>query len=260
MPDIAPVAPPAAHPPAELTPTALVALWKKEGGLDSLRRELLADFLASPDRDALLSRLDVLLPSVLSSTPAIARQAKKDRPALAMQEVVERKDAMKEWVDKLEVRLRGSDKREGKRVERELRRTLRRARGREEGESEEEAEEKEGEVKKEELTRQGEVVPAPPQAEPPAAATLTPAAPPAASPPSTAEPLPIPVPPSVDPPAACSAPSVDVNLPDASVAAPIAPAEKTKGETTAQAKVENEDIDMKNAPPGEQVKEEVKLE
>lgn len=162
----------------ELTPHALAALWKKQGGFDSLRKQLLTDFLASvrplssslalpvhshadpspsptqPERDALLSRLDALLPTLLSHPP-VSRQARKDRPASALAEL-DRRLALKEWSDKLDVQLRTTEKgkggkggkRVGRRVEKELARTLRTARGQkvEEEESSEEEEEFEEEV------------------------------------------------------------------------------------------------------------------
>ncbi|GAA5835560.1 hypothetical protein JCM11251_002964 [Rhodosporidiobolus azoricus] len=146
-----------------ITPQKLAELWKKQGGFDSLRKQLLADFLASPDRDALLTRLDTLLPLVLSQTPSLPRLARKDRPATALAEV-ERRDALKETMDKLEVRLRstrerdaegkriGSRAKEGRRIERELGNALRKARGVEEmmEESEESEVEEAVVVKKEE--------------------------------------------------------------------------------------------------------------
>ncbi|GAA5983215.1 hypothetical protein JCM11641_006853 [Rhodosporidiobolus odoratus] len=119
--------PPPQQPKPELTPQHLAELWKKQGGFDLLRRELLNEFLASPERDALLTRLDTLLPTLLSSTPAVARQARRDRSSYLTSEL-ERRDALKEASDKLEVRLSGK-KGAGKRVERELRDIMRKEKG-----------------------------------------------------------------------------------------------------------------------------------
>ncbi|GAA5903685.1 hypothetical protein JCM5296_002118 [Sporobolomyces johnsonii] len=140
---------PAVTPSAgELTPTQLAALWKKQGGFDALRKQLLQDFLSSPDKDALLTQLDTLLPALLSSSPSLARQPKKDRPAFVLAEA-EKRGALKEAVKGVEGGLRktredGKARGIGRRVERELRRCLRSARGMDgDGEEEEESEEEE---------------------------------------------------------------------------------------------------------------------
>ncbi|KAJ8295056.1 Autophagy-related protein 11 [Rhodotorula toruloides] len=111
----------------ELTPKQLAEQWKRQGGLDALRKQLLQDFLASPDRDQLLSSLDTLLPTVLSSSTTLTRLPRKDRPSAVLR-TLQQRVALREPVGKLEGELR-SGKGKGKRVERELRRCLCEARG-----------------------------------------------------------------------------------------------------------------------------------
>uniref|UniRef100_A0A0K3CBN3 BY PROTMAP: gi/342319868/gb/EGU11813.1/ Proteophosphoglycan 5 [Rhodotorula glutinis ATCC 204091] n=1 Tax=Rhodotorula toruloides TaxID=5286 RepID=A0A0K3CBN3_RHOTO len=111
----------------ELTPKQLAEQWKRQGGLDALRKQLLQDFLASPDRDQLLSSLDTLLPTLLSSSTTLTRLPRKDRPAAVLR-TLQQRSALREPVGKLEGELR-SGKGKGKRVERELRRCLCEARG-----------------------------------------------------------------------------------------------------------------------------------
>lgn len=82
---------------------------------------------AQPDRDQLLSSLDTLLPTVLSSSTTLTRLPRKDRPAAVLR-TLQQRAALREPVGKLEGELR-SGKGKGKRVERELRRCLCEARG-----------------------------------------------------------------------------------------------------------------------------------
>ncbi|GAA6027327.1 hypothetical protein JCM8097_002596 [Rhodosporidiobolus ruineniae] len=259
-------APPTAQD--ELTPAKLAALWKKQGGFDQLRKHILADFLASPDRDALLARLDALLPTVLASTPSLARQSRAARPATVLAEL-EKRDAIKEGMDKLEVRLRGK-KREGRRIERELGRTLRRARGEEVGEEEDSEEEGEGEVKGEypvptappanPSTPASSAVPtlAPPTPAP--AADSVPAPPPSASPavPSPSLTTPAPAPPATPLEAGDSAIET--------VAEAALPADEAAVELPGKAEEANGDgdVEMQDAPPvvaeGEEQAADVKKE
>ncbi|GAA5964037.1 hypothetical protein JCM21900_001254 [Sporobolomyces salmonicolor] len=150
----APAVPPST---GELTPTQLAALWKKQGGFDALRKQLLQDFLSSPDKDALLTQLDTLLPALLSSSPSLARQPRKDRPAFVLAEA-EKRGALEEAVKGAESELRktregGKARGIGRRVERELRGCLRRTSGLQEDEADEEGSEEEEE--KSAVTAQG---------------------------------------------------------------------------------------------------------
>ncbi|GAA6024053.1 hypothetical protein JCM11491_001614 [Sporobolomyces phaffii] len=71
-----------AKPKEELTPAGLVTLWKKSGEFDALRRRLVAEFLASGDREQLATDLDAILPRVLeSAVPPLSRIPRKDRPS-----------------------------------------------------------------------------------------------------------------------------------------------------------------------------------
>ncbi|GAA5901459.1 hypothetical protein JCM6882_006283 [Rhodosporidiobolus microsporus] len=247
--------PPQAPPQSadEITPQKLAELWKKQGGFDSLRKQLLADFLASPDRDALLTRLDTLLPLVFSQTPSLPRLPRKDRPATALSELKKR-DALKECMDKLEVRLRAtrekgtgtgrSRAKEGRRVERELANTLRRARGveGEELESEESEEEEAVVVKKEET--------APPPAPSHSPALVRPIAitPSPSLPPASASPAPTTA--ALHPDPALSVPSVDSTLPGEGAAEATA-----LGEETVQEGAAGEDVEMKDAAEPQQGEE-----
>ncbi|BGP31875.1 hypothetical protein JCM10296v2_003653 [Rhodotorula toruloides] len=167
----------------EVTPKQLAEQWKRQGGLDALRKQLLQDFLASPDRDQLLSSLDTLLPTLLSSSNTLTRLPRKDRPAAVLR-TLQQRSALREPVGKLEGELR-SGKGKGKRVERELRRCLCEARGVpfiEEGDAEDEVK---IEVKAEERVKAedaAESAPASPQAFAMPASTSQPIAPPAPAP------------------------------------------------------------------------------
>ncbi|GAA5928436.1 uncharacterized protein JCM15063_003878 [Sporobolomyces koalae] len=122
MPDLPSSLP--AKPRAELTPTHLATLWKKTGEFDKLRKQLLADFLASADKDALVTHLDSILPGLLTDTaPPLSRIPRKDRPAHIMA-ALDRQDLLQRNLDKARTRLtktgtRGS-KGLGRKVERQL--------------------------------------------------------------------------------------------------------------------------------------------
>ncbi|POY71756.1 hypothetical protein BMF94_5117 [Rhodotorula taiwanensis] len=106
----------------EVTPAQLAAAWKKRGGFDSLRKQLLADFLTAPEKDKFLSDLDVSLPALLASTPSIARQDKKDRPAAVIRSM-KQIETLKPQTKALEKRLRQDDGL-SRRIQAELRRSL----------------------------------------------------------------------------------------------------------------------------------------
>ncbi|GAA6002525.1 hypothetical protein JCM10207_001162 [Rhodosporidiobolus poonsookiae] len=225
------------RPTPEITPQDLAAQFKKDGHFDSLRRDLLASFLSSPDRDALSSRLDAVLPTLLASSPSIARHQRKDRPAAVLAEL-EKRGVLRESAGRLEGRLRAK-KGKGKRVERELGRTLRRARG----ETVEDEEAGEDEESEEELEKPVTAVEAPAAALP--TNGLTPAAPHLAHPTSDPSSLPAAI---VD---AASAPAAEPTLAEAEPSA--APAEAAEEAATGRkedlaaleaVKTENGDVEM----------------
>lgn len=129
----------------EVTPAQLAAAWKKRGGFDSLRKQLLADYLrsvslyaldgcreeivvltgsprAQPEKDKLMSDLDNLLPALLASTPSIARQDKKDRPSAVIRTMTQI-ETLKPQVKGVERRLRDEED-TAKRIRTELKRSL----------------------------------------------------------------------------------------------------------------------------------------
>ncbi|BGP55210.1 hypothetical protein JCM8202_003786 [Rhodotorula sphaerocarpa] len=106
----------------EVTPAQLAAAWKKRGGFDSLRKQLLADYLRSPEKDKLMSDLDNLLPALLASTPSIARQDKKDRPSAVIRTMTQI-ETLKPQVKGVERRLRDEED-TAKRIRTELKRSL----------------------------------------------------------------------------------------------------------------------------------------
>ncbi|GAA6002113.1 uncharacterized protein JCM10292_000760 [Rhodotorula paludigena] len=119
----------AARPPSrfgtdqgELTPRQLADAWKRQGGFDTVRKQLLVDFLQSEDRAALLAELDTLLPSILASTPSLAQKPKHLRPAEVLS-LVEQRGTLNGTVSAVEGRLR-AQRGKGRKVERELRKVL----------------------------------------------------------------------------------------------------------------------------------------
>ncbi|BGP15964.1 hypothetical protein JCM10213_004779 [Rhodosporidiobolus nylandii] len=235
----------------ELTPHALAQLWKKHGGFDALRRQLVQDFLASPDKDALLARLDAVLPPLLAGSPALQRQARKDRPAYVLGEL-ERREVLKPEKERVEGRLR-ADKGKGKRVERELRNALRRSRG-ESGEEEagsDEEEEKEEVVKKEPEAEEATPAPAPVIPSPsPAAPTPAPAPPSALPGPSPLPPADaaLEVPPAVSPPAPPADNASSMSRDPPAPVETVAPA--VVAEQPEEAKPQQDDVEMADAPTG----------
>ncbi|GJN89199.1 hypothetical protein Rhopal_002177-T1 [Rhodotorula paludigena] len=119
----------AARPPSrfgtdqgELTPRQLADAWKRQGGFDTVRKQLLVDFLQSDDRAALLAELDTLLPSILASTPSLAQKPKHLRPAEVLS-LVEQRGTLNGTVNAVEGKLR-AQRGKGRKVERELRKVL----------------------------------------------------------------------------------------------------------------------------------------
>ncbi|GAA5822684.1 hypothetical protein JCM3770_003367 [Rhodotorula araucariae] len=108
--------------PDELTPRQLADAWKKDGGFDRLRKQLLHDFLASPEKDALLADLDSLLPTLLATTTSLARHPRQARLAETTT-LLEKRGQLSAPVVHLENRLR-SGKGVGRSVESELRRVM----------------------------------------------------------------------------------------------------------------------------------------
>lgn len=141
--------PPAApHQQGELTPRQIADSWKKQGGFDRLRKQLLVDFLQSvrpsplctphtysadsepltqPEKDALVAELDSLLPTLLSTTPSLARTPRQTRVAETAS-LLDKRGALNAPVLRLENRLQ-SGKGVGKTVERELKRAMCEAKG-----------------------------------------------------------------------------------------------------------------------------------
>ncbi|GAA5944750.1 hypothetical protein JCM3775_006487 [Rhodotorula graminis] len=120
--------PPPVSPRAEeLTPRQLADAWKKQGGFDRLRKQLLGDFLQSPEKDALVAELDALLPTLLSTTPSLARTPRQTRVAETAS-LLDKRGALNAPVLRLENRLQ-SGKGVGKTVERELKRAMCDAKG-----------------------------------------------------------------------------------------------------------------------------------
>ncbi|GAA5982072.1 hypothetical protein JCM10908_004725 [Rhodotorula pacifica] len=119
--------PPDTAPPKEVTPEQLAATWKKRGGFDSLRKQLLADFLNAPEKDKFLADLDVSLPALLASTPSIARQDRKDRPNAVIRSM-KQIETLKPQIKATEKRLR-EDEAIAKRMDKELARSLCEIRG-----------------------------------------------------------------------------------------------------------------------------------
>ncbi|GAA5848041.1 hypothetical protein JCM9279_007425 [Rhodotorula babjevae] len=111
----------------ELTPRQLADAWKKQGGFDRLRKQLLVDFLQSPDKDALVAELDSLLPTLLSTTPFLARTPRQTRVAETAS-LLDKRGALSAPVLRLENQLQ-SGKGVGKTVERELKRAMCDAKG-----------------------------------------------------------------------------------------------------------------------------------
>ncbi|GAA5916325.1 hypothetical protein JCM8208_007394 [Rhodotorula glutinis] len=119
---------PAVPPQAdELAPRQLADAWKKQGGFDRLRKQLLVDFLHSPEKDALVAELDSLLPTLLSTTPSLARTPRQTRVAETAS-LLDKRGALNAPVLRLENRLQ-SGKGVGKTVERELKRAMCEAKG-----------------------------------------------------------------------------------------------------------------------------------
>jgi hypothetical protein len=135
----------------EITPAQLAATWKKSGGFDSLRKQLLADFINAvrtaaedakssiqarltgircvpqPEKDKFLADLDVSLPALLASTPSIARQERKDRPNAVIRSM-KQIETLKPQIKLAEKRLR-EDETVAKRIDQELARSLCQLRG-----------------------------------------------------------------------------------------------------------------------------------
>ncbi|SGY50383.1 BQ5605_C001g00879 [Microbotryum silenes-dioicae] len=61
-----------------ISPTELVAAWKREGLFDSLRKQLIHDFAQSDDKDSFLKQLDEKLGQLVADS-SFARLNKKDR-------------------------------------------------------------------------------------------------------------------------------------------------------------------------------------
>ncbi|BGP39826.1 hypothetical protein JCM10449v2_003778 [Rhodotorula kratochvilovae] len=230
---------PSAPLPDELTPRQLADAWKKDGGFDRLRKQLLHDFLTSPEKDALLADLDSLLPTLLASTTSLARHPRQARLGETTA-LLDKRGKLSAPVVHLENRLR-SGKGVGRSVERELRRVMCEKKGLPyEEDKDNEEEEKTPEVP---LLRPEPVRPAQQSAAAPLAAD--PSSPPAAANPpleaaaSAAHDSP---PPTVsDVPAAPSAPSEAVQA---------APATTTQGED-----VEMADAAAPSAPAAEAVED-----
>ncbi|GAA5870637.1 hypothetical protein JCM3774_001709 [Rhodotorula dairenensis] len=111
----------------ETTPEQLAAAWKKGGGFDSLRKQLLAEFLSAPQKDKFLADLDVSLPALLASTPSIARQERKDRPNAVIRSM-KQIETLRPQIKATEKRLREDDA-IASRIDRELARSLCQIRG-----------------------------------------------------------------------------------------------------------------------------------
>lgn len=111
----------------DITPAQLAATWKKSGGFDSLRKQLLADFINAPEMAKFLTDLDVSLPALLASTPSIARQERKDRPNAVIRSM-KQIETLKPQIKLTEKRLR-EDETVAKRIDQELARSLCQLRG-----------------------------------------------------------------------------------------------------------------------------------
>ncbi|GAA6064623.1 hypothetical protein JCM10212_006068 [Sporobolomyces blumeae] len=135
--------------PSEVTPAELARLWKKSGQFDRLRKQLLSDFLASADHEALVAKLDSLVPTLIErSDPPLSRIPRKDRPPVLVADL-DRAHVLESALERVKQRLerkgaKGS-KGIGRTVERELRGCLSDARGLERSQEEPDSEEGEEE-------------------------------------------------------------------------------------------------------------------
>lgn len=64
-----------------VTPQELADEWKRSGGLDQTRQAIITDFLASSQKNTILTRLDTILPTILLR-PSLKHRKEKDKRKL----------------------------------------------------------------------------------------------------------------------------------------------------------------------------------
>ncbi|BGP47931.1 hypothetical protein JCM10450v2_003797 [Rhodotorula kratochvilovae] len=238
---------PSAPLPDELTPRQLADAWKKDGGFDRLRKQLLHDFLTSPEKDALLADLDSLLPTLLASTTSLARHPRQARLGETTA-LLDKRGKLSAPVVHLENRLR-SGKGVGRSVERELRRVMCEKKGlpyEEDKDDEEEEKTPEVPLLRPEPVRPTQQSAASPAAEPEPPAKVDPAPSPAPAAPLAADPSPPPA--AANPPLEAAASAAHESPPPTVSDVPAAPSAPSEAVQAAPAATtEGEDVEMAEA-------------
>ncbi|KAK4704032.1 hypothetical protein P7C70_g2181, partial [Phenoliferia sp. Uapishka_3] len=96
-------------PASVSTPQELASLFRLGGGYDSLRRQLMADFLSSPDKATFDARLDSIIPIALSR-PTPSTTTKQDRHHTIVADIQGRHTVLNRVVAEVERGIRAKER------------------------------------------------------------------------------------------------------------------------------------------------------